>query len=160
MKEETCERILNVADEIGRAFGFSTMSAGINAFKTFVEEQEEFLNKARTREGFRELIINEPEPNPFDLTVTLGVLRTFPFLLRRLLPKMAKDLPINPGGHPRALTPQGEAEVCVEIGTLLGQGVSLMNAQTRLAQRMDVSVRTIQRAWQKRKELSAGSNPV
>ena len=68
----------------------------------------------------------------------------------------AKELPADPGGHPRVFTPHEKAEVCSEIGVLLDQGVILQDAQTRLAQRKGVSVRTIQRVWQNRKDLATG----
>ena len=156
MKEETCEQVLRAADEVAGVFGYPSFCEGIDVFFRYVEEQAAFLKPVRTREGFREILLEEPEPSRADLLMLLATMRGLPFLFRKMLPKLAKELPPDPGGHPRSLTPQESLDVCVEVGVLLGQGVALTDAQTRVAQRKDVSVRTIQRVWQNRKQWNEG----
>ena len=92
------------------------------------------------------------------MEAVISLIRTLPYLLRSYLQDTAKALPPSPGGRPQELTPEQRKEVCVRIGHLYGQGVELRDAQKRMAQHYDVSLRTIQRAWQERAQWNSYPN--
>jgi hypothetical protein len=102
-----------------------------------------------------EILAESADPNPAELALWLNFIRMLPYILRKDLQKAAKNLPSPPGGRPRELTPQECQEICAEIGRLYGQGVTIRDAQTRMAQRYNKGMRTIQRAWQDRAKWKA-----
>lgn len=68
---------------------------------------------------------------------------------------LSREFPIMKRGAKRKLTPQARFVACKAIGELLASGVTLSDSQTRIARRFDVSKRSIERAWQERKQLAA-----
>ena len=103
-------------------------------------------------------IENTPEPTPEALKEALKKLGSFPFEFRAMLDGAVKSikrkLPHKPGGgRPSDLTQDQKKAACSKVGMLIAQGVSLQDAQTRVASSFGVGRRTIQRAWQKRAEL-------
>jgi hypothetical protein len=105
--EKTCDRILKAADDMAQKLGFSAFSEGIEEAFKWIEDHAEELDTVRNRDRLRNILLNEaPEPNAVELQLTLRSIQTLPFLLRKWLPKMAKELPADPGGHPKSLTPE------------------------------------------------------
>ena len=103
-------------------------------------------------------IENRDEPTPEELQGILAKLKTLRFEFRTVLDKMTKsvkqNLPRKPGtGRPSDLTLSQKKEACKRVGLLMSQGVEVQDALSRVAQRFGVGRRTIQRAWQKRREL-------
>jgi hypothetical protein len=158
MKRETRDRVLQAYDEAFTLVGCKDFTHGIRYICSEMEKYLRELRHARTRTGVEVLLVKEPEPTPEKLEAQIETIRLLPYQLRKVLPRATKEvtqkLPRFHGGRPRLLTPQDCKDACVEIGKLLAEGVSLANAELRIAQQMGVGVRTIQRAWQKRGQLT------
>lgn len=71
--------------------------------------------------------------------------------LRDKAPPYFKMLPHRPGGRPVEIPTRDRGKICEEIGTLLVKGASPGVAYKRVAQRRNVSARTIYRVWKERK---------
>jgi hypothetical protein len=110
----------------------------------------EIWKHASSRESLRAFLLSMTDPDPAELARWVSFMRTLPFILRKDLQTAAKKLPPSPGGRPKELQPDDCREICIEIGRLFGQGVAVREAQKRMAQRYNKSLRTIQRAWQDR----------
>jgi hypothetical protein len=158
MKKETCDRILHAYDETFTLLGFEDFAKGIRYICSEMVTQLQKLRQGRSRTGMEAIFMKEPEPTPEKLEAALQTIRLLPYQLRKGFPQIAKEvsqkLPRLRGGRPRRLTPEDCKHACREIGRLLGDGLSLPDAEMRVAQRKGVSVRTIARAWQKRSQLT------
>ncbi len=158
MKKETYDEILQAYDEACRLLQFENFSAFLRYACRKAEQQLHILKQARSREGLEARFAKEPEPTPEQLSATVDAIRLLPYTLREALPKAgkeaAKKIPHRPGGRPRGLKEHEYLQVCKDIGSLLAEGVRLKDAQKRVAQRKGVSLRTVQRVWQRRAEIA------
>jgi len=116
-----------------------------------------FWNHAGSREELTAFLLSGPDLNPAEMETVLTLIRTIPYLLRRAFQDATQSLPPSPGGRRRELLPEQRQEICLRIGQLYGLGVEVRDAQKRMAQRYDVSLRTIQRAWQERAKWNSHS---
>jgi hypothetical protein len=64
----------------------------------------------------------------------------------------AKSFPISNTGRPKLLTSDERKAVCEHVAKLHGQGTNLKIAKERTAQKFDVSISTVERAWAERKK--------
>jgi hypothetical protein len=157
MKKETCDQFLNVADDIFRTVGKPSFVEGMSWVCVKLGELLHLLEYMSSKSKVERFLAEIPEPDPEEAKQTLAVLRKLPIELRKIMPealkRIAKILPHEPGGRPVALTPKDRKEVCKKIGSLLAVGLSLRDAQSRVARQKGVSLRTTQRVWQSRKQL-------
>jgi len=131
----------------------------VEKWKRYAALFQQVWDNAKSREELTAFLLTTgPDPKPEELETVLTLIRTVPYLLRNQFQGVAKRLPPSPGGRPRGLSPEESKEVCLQIGKLYGLGVGLPDAQKRLARRYDVSLRTIQRAWQERTKWK--SDPI
>ena len=158
MKKESRDRILHAYDQIFRVLSCD-FARGIRYICSELEKYLKELRHARTRSGLEAALTKEPEPDPDKLDATIDAILLVPYQLRRALPEATREamqkLPYPRGGRRPLLTPEARKRVCTGIGKLIADGVCLPDAEKRVAQRENVSVRTIQRAWQKRKQSTA-----
>jgi hypothetical protein len=139
------------AVEVGyRRMGCQDYDDAMAMIRQAADQLEEFLEVAGSREKMEALVLEADEPTPIELMGITAVLENLPYLFRKMLPEAAKEMPHDPGGRPPALTEEGAREACKEVGELTGRGATLLAAQKRVAMRRGVSLRTVQRAWQKR----------
>src|SRR5215469_8572667 len=122
------------------------------------EANQAKISRSTTMVELLDAIENRGEPTPEELQGILAKLKTLRFEFRTVLDKMTKsvkqNLPRKPGtGRPSDLTLSQKKEACKRVGLLMSQGVEVQDALSRVAQRFGVGRRTIQRAWQKRREL-------
>ena len=115
------------------------------------------MNHAGSREELSAFLLSGPDLNPAEMETVLTLIRTIPYLLRRAFQDATQSLPPSPGGRRWELLPEQRQEICLRIGQLYGLGVEVRDAQKRMAQRYDVSLRTIQRAWQERAKWNSHS---
>ena len=156
MREDFCEQLIAEAEQFARTLGgdfYAVMKKAPQVVEKWRKHHflaHEVWNHASSRDSLRTLLLNMPDPDPGELARWISFMRTLPFILRKDLQTAAKKLPPSPGGRPRELTEAECREICGEVGQLYGQGVSIRDAQKRMAQRYNKSLRTIQRAWQGR----------
>jgi hypothetical protein len=167
MKKESRERIIKAYENVSTMFGFSTLNSGLAFFRSELEKTLQKLRSARNRSALEAVLAREQEPSTEQLEAIVKSIELFPYQVRRRLPeatkKTMKKLPHETGGRPQAVSSEEQSKVCEEIGQLFGQGVALKDAQKRVASRRNVSLRTIQRIWQRRKEkklVPAGTEPA
>ncbi|MBS1800476.1 MAG: hypothetical protein JSS95_11700 [Acidobacteria bacterium] len=112
------------------------------------------MEHVRTREQITALLDDEPEPSVSKLWAFESVLQYAPFLLNRLVRKIAKDatkgLPGSPSGPKPVVDDSQKQAICHYIGGLYAAGVSLTDAQKRAAMRWGISLRSVQRIWAER----------
>jgi hypothetical protein len=162
MKPESAKRIIDAYFDVFDELSLKTFNQGFGFVLDSFEERLLSLRPIRTREAFIAKLLKEPEPEPFELDAQVDMIYLLPYTIRKVMPEAmheaAKIFPQDPGGRPRALTDKESRYVCQEIGKLIAQGVSRLDAQDRLARRMsqkkgqDVGLRSVQRAWQNRKQ--------
>ena len=163
MKKETCEQLVA---ECERSFEkmdldfYEVMQRALQSaerWKGYYPFAQEVWRNAGSRERLTASLITGPNLDPEALERCLALIRMLPYLLRSFFQGIAKRLPPPPGGRPRELAPPECRDICLQIGYLYGQGVELPDAQKRMGQRYDVSLRTIQRAWQQRAKWQPAS---
>ena len=156
MKKEFCEQLVLECEQAGQKMGmdfYETMKkapAVVERWKTYFLVAQEVWQHANSREEAVRILESLPDPSPEAFEKVMAFLQTLPYFLRGVFHEAAKGLPPSPGGRPRGLTHQESRDVCKQIGQLYGEGVSLADAKSRMAQRYGVSLTTIQRVWKKR----------
>jgi hypothetical protein len=163
VKKEICEQFITECEQAMQKMGFDLYEVMKQApriaerYRPYYFVAEKFWASTRNREDAVRLLLDSPDLPPEKVEKVFSVIRTLPYLLRGAFQNIVKALPPSPGGRPHELTPEQRREVCNQIGFLYGQGVELADAKKRMAQRYDVSLSTIQRAWKKRaSELVTG----
>jgi hypothetical protein len=157
VRKQVCDQLISACEEGCQKMGadfYEVMKRApqiAEKWKRYSALFQQIWNNARNREELTAFLLRiGPDPNPVELETVLTILRTVPYVLRNHLQSAAKTLPSSPGGRPRGLSPEQSKELCLQIGTLYGQGVELPAAQKRMARRYGVSLRTIQRTWRER----------
>ncbi len=157
VRKEVCDQLISECEQTCQKLGgdlYEVMKKApqvVEKWKRYAPLFQQVWNNAKNREELAAFLLTAgPDRRPEELETVLTLIRTVPYLLRNHLQGAAKNLPPSPGGRPRELSPQQSREICMQIGQLYGLGVELPHAQKRMAQRYDVSLRTIQRAWQER----------
>jgi hypothetical protein len=163
VKKETCDQLVSECEQSFQKMGldfYEVMKKApevVQRWKKYYPLAQEVWHNARSRERLTAALITGPDANPDELERWLAFIRALPYFLRSALQGIGKTLPPPPGGRPRELSAQERMEVCLQIGNLYGQGVELPDAQKRMAQRYDVSLRTIQRVWHQRGKWKSNS---
>jgi hypothetical protein len=108
--------------------------------------------------GFQSALnkMSEPSPQEFESAVA-DIKRNLLYQVRAALSQapqeIKKTLPRKPGGgRKRSLNPRRKREARNKVSALLRKGVAYKVALVRVGQKLGVSARTIQRAWQTRAE--------
>jgi hypothetical protein len=164
MKKEICDQLITETEQSFEKMGmdfYQTMQkapAILEKWKGYAPLFQKLWCRATNREQLTELLLAGPDSSPEEMETVLTIIRTLPYLLRSYLQDTAKALPPSPGGRPRELTAEQRKEVCLKIGHLYGMGVEMRDAQKRMAQQYNVSLRTIERAWQERAKWNSASN--
>ena len=165
MNKETCERLLAECEQAAEKMGwdfYELMRRApimVERLKPYHETAQRVWENARSREDAVRFLVesSDPDLDSLQLEKLLGLIQIIPHVLRGCLQNAAKSLPPSPGGRPRELNPDECREVCGKIAQLYGQGVVLADAKSRMAQHYQVSLSTIQRAWQQRAKVSPAS---
>jgi hypothetical protein len=112
-----------------------------------------YLAQMDTREKLEALLLALPEPDPKSLDATLHAIRILLPAMRQALLPFARRLPHPPGGRPRKLAdPERREAIRMEIGVFLAKGVTLKDAQRRIADREQVSLGIVQQIWRDRQK--------
>jgi hypothetical protein len=165
LSAQTRDKLIAAYDEELRAAGLGTFD-GFRQLLTEVSEPNT-LNTALLA-GIESVLSEMSEPSPKELQRILSALKgKLRYEIRPTMVKVAKEmkdkLPRKPGGgRGAALTPEERSKACDEVAGLMRKGASYKIALVRVGSRFGVSPRTIQRAWQKRRDDSqewAGGDP-
>ena len=163
MKKEICDQLIAETEQSFQKMGldfYETMKrapAVIEKWKRYAPIFQQLWSHATGRSELTAFLLTGPDPSPEEIETVLTLIRTVPYLLRSYLQDAAKSLPPSPGGRPQELNSEQRKEACLQIGQLYGLGVEVRDAQKRMARRYDVSLRTIQRAWQERAKWKSNS---
>jgi hypothetical protein len=164
VREQLCDQLISETEQSFQKMGLDLYTimqrapAVVEKWKRYYGLFQQVWNHASSREELTAFLVTGPDPSPEEMETVLTLIRTLPYLLRGSLQNATKSLPPSPGGRPRELGPEQRKEICLQIGQLYGLGVELRDAQKRLAQRYDVGLRTIQRAWQERAKWNSNSS--
>jgi len=164
VKKEVCDQLISECEQSFQKMGldfYEVMKKApevVERWKKYYAVAQRVWSNSKSRKELTAALLAGPDPDPEEFETRLAFIRTLPYFLRNSLQGIAKGLPPSPGGRPRELTPQECKEVCLRIGQLYGQAVDVRDAQKRMAQRYDVSLRTIQRAWQQRAKWKPSSS--
>jgi len=140
MGQESVKKIVDAYVDVFEQLGIGSFSQGLAEVVHSFEQRLKVLKQIRTREQLQTMLMREPEPEPFILEERIAQIHFLPYMIRKAIPlamrEFAKALPHDPGGRPNSLTDEESRYVCEEIGKLYAQGVTLLDAQDRLARRI------------------------
>jgi hypothetical protein len=108
-----------------------------------------FLDAMDTRKKAEDFLATFPDPDPAKLKAVVRELNSFLPSVRKILTPFAKQLPSDPGGHPRRIPEQEEPKVREEIAQLFNDGYDFPAAKKEVARRRNASLSTIQRICRK-----------
>ena len=156
MKPETRDRLLTGIDSAtAKLTQFSTIESVAHWLWEFSGRVHRKMENVRTREQIVALLDAEPEPSPATIRVIEAVIRFAPYLLNRLVKKVAKDalkgLAENPPG-PKPVISESEKPLIIAFirDLYVYREVSVQDAQRRAAMKWSVSFRSIERLWAER----------
>jgi hypothetical protein len=157
LKVETAEKFLNKFDELARWAGAMDFEDGMQQLKRLLVAFLQGTERVQTKEEFRKLLSEMPEPSFAEQKLFLGSMQFLPHLLRygikKLSDAMEKELPSPPTGRPR-IEFQTRAEIVAFIGDLHTRGTSLEVAKKRAAQHFGYGPATVERMWIERGQIS------
>jgi hypothetical protein len=157
MKEEDIDKILAATERGFQLGGFTNFESGISRACQALERWLGLLSRIKDRDSAKRVLMESPEVPPDQLENVLSFLQNLPYMIREVIPEVAKAIPHDPGGRPISLTEPKKRQACAEIASLYGRGVRVGVAIKRVAQRFGVSERTVRRAWQERASSVPGS---
>ncbi len=114
-----------------------------------------FLDAMSTREKAKDFLALFPDMDPTKLDDILYEVNLFLPSIRKVLVPFAKQLPPEPGGHPRKISKEDEPKVRAEVAQLYNEGYSLPAAKREVARHRRISLSTIQRICRKGTRVSS-----
>lgn len=155
MKRETRDRLLAGIDAAtAKLTQFSTIESVAYWLWEFSGRVHRKMENVRTREQIAALLDAEPEPSASTILKFESVISFAPFLLNRLVKRVAKDamkgLQENPSGPKPVISENEKPIICAFIQDLYGKRISVQVAQKRAAAKWGIGVRTVERIWAER----------
>lgn len=165
MRPETRDRLLAAIDNAtAKLTQFSNIESVAHWLWEFSGRIHRKLENVRTREQIAALLDAEPEPSPTSISMFESIVTFAPFLLNRIVRKVAKEsvrgLPENPPDPKRVTEPFQNIAICQFIGGLLAKGVSTRDAQRRAVDKWQIGFRSVERIWGKESIQKALSRPL
>lgn len=108
-----------------------------------------FLDKMDTREHAEAFLAGFPDPDSAELDRYIREVILFLPSIRKILIPIAKQLPPDPGGHPRKIPVHDEPMVRAEVAQLFNDGYSFPAAKKEVARRRKASLSTVERICRK-----------
>jgi hypothetical protein len=154
MNEQTVQMVIGCLERLLQHVGIQTLEeagAALQRIADILMQAKPFCNRERLSEWLR-----KNELGAEDEMLIRGISEGFPAvavaLLEEVLPVMRKEFPVSNAGRPKSLTSEQARGVCAYVGKLYTEGLDIKTAKKRAAQKFDVSVSTIERAWAERKK--------
>lgn len=143
---------LNAGDNVKRKTAEELAAATLEVFGAAFSTTPEWPDGRKVmEETAREVLIKRllpiPEPTAKHKSELKQHVKNLRTVARTEFMKVARELPKNPGGRRKALTPEKVGQACQHMATLLYQGVEKSDARNRTAARFNVSPWTIGRYW-------------
>jgi len=148
MKADTARLIIDALEEAFRNINVS-FESGIRELLAMTRRDLTIWKNAGDRAKLEHALTQYlPEPSPLSLDARLAVIRHLPGLLRLVSESSTPEI----RGRRRDLFLADARVICKQIDRLRFEGVLAKDAVYRMAQRYNVSRRTIQRVWSGRNE--------
>lgn len=154
MKNETVQTVIECIERILPQVGIPTLEDAGVAIQRVAEVLNRippFCNRERLKEELAKIEVSVAD----DMLIRAAT-ENFPglavALFEEALPLMRKEFPVINAGRPKSLTSEQQRAVCEYVGKLYSEGLEIKIAKQRAAQKFDVSVSTINRAWAGRKK--------
>lgn len=162
MRKKTRESILALLDEAFRTADMPVDLEFTNLALRILRKYQSPRNDLTAiivggvRAGVARALDDAEEPTADGLQQIFSEMKAIPYAIRRPAAKAfrgaVKELPHPPGGRPRSLSDEKIREVIDAVAELNRRGVRLAVSYKRVASRIGISPRTIQRVWQDRKQ--------
>jgi len=150
---ELSERLIVEIEKCWIIAGANSYDDGIQTFAKLLEFVNKTFDPMRSKEQFRELLNQLPEPSWLQKLFIFGGFKYVPHVIHYGLKKMSQTaeetLPPIPRGRP-GLDLQMRAEIVGFVGRQHTKGYTLELAKKSAAKRFGVSKATVQRAWDDR----------
>ena len=155
MKPKTLQIVLDAYREQLRKTGLPLLEEAMR-IATDVEHGRDHGNAEITAAGIvvgmwhrlERTYRDKPEPTHRELERFLQDIKEAAFEIRDEIDEIKKKMPHRSGGAPKALTDEEKIKVCRLIGQMLGDGHSYPEGVKAMAERFNVSTKTIERTWQ------------
>lgn len=124
----------------------------------WLEKNKTFFTAMRSREALRELVTSFPAEAETYLPLVAGLLRALPGIAGQETVRMLHQVAaahtqnVSPG-RPEVLDIQTKRKIVNDVKELYGDGVQMLTAQERIAERYGQSLRSVQRTWRQRDKL-------
>jgi hypothetical protein len=149
MKRETAEEVIDL--KVG-----SVLRSFVRIMGSEEPGVEEVIRLLKPL--FLKPLLKSPEPTHEELEQMRNTAKRMDELILTIaapaMRTVLKKLPPDKGGRPKVFTPEKAKAACLEMATLLFQGVEKIDASKRVAQRYGVSVWTMNRYWRKYQEAN------
>lgn len=158
MLPEQRDRVIAAGDESARQMGVGSLDQAIDLVYQIGERLKPFMEQMRTREKLIATLDQMEDIPPEEEPLALALFANFPKLLgvelRQQLPEALKSLPGLDKGRKRSLTNREQAQLCDFVSDLYNRGVTMRDCKKRAAQRFNVGVRTVERTWSNRRNVT------
>jgi hypothetical protein len=157
VKPQTREWILDSLDKAFIWAGESDFDSGMKSFKKVVDRMQSAHDTMHSKEHFSRVLDDLPEPSWLERRFIQGVFRYLPQVLRygvkQLTQTVEEDIPELPRGRP-GLDAYTKSQIVAEISRKEWKGCTHKQAKLRTARQFNISLATVQRAWDDRANQS------
>ena len=152
---EELQALVEAFDGGFRAVGGESLESGIALAAKLLRLLLVWMEQMQTREDTLRILSQVQQPTSEEMQFIIGIAQSLPQLIAAGAKLLANDLaveyPIQTGGRPKSLDRESRGALRSFIGQLYAEGVELRIAKKRAAQRFNVSLSTVNRAWAARK---------
>jgi len=156
VKVELREEILTRFEKAIMHAGAENYDQGMQQFGKILEYLHKNFDPIRSKESFRAVFDDMPDPSRLELRLILGVLNFLPqiarYALKHLVTIAEDDLPAIPTGR-KGLELQEKVRIVDFVGNQLKHVRSLDRCIKTAAERFHTSESTVQRAWDDRTSI-------
>lgn len=145
MHREIAEELVQVHVEVFEWLKIEFLE-GLREFARLARQDVRLYSSVSNRQEFIDALVRMPDPTPAGKEAFAEIIRLKRYRLRRIYEGQTPRFK----GRPRVISPFESKAVCAAILELLAEGVRVGDALGRVAQRLGISKRTLQRVWQGR----------
>ena len=164
ISEESAELVVTTFESAMAEVGLENPYEVAESIFQWVLRHREELESARSHAALVELVRGWEESAEQYVPTLVGIFQAAPAVmqahLKRVLQQFAVENPVpkHPGRKREVIDNAQRQLICDGISALHRVGVSMSNAQERIAAQVGMGTRTVQRVWRERDKL-AGAKP-